>query len=524
MEIVESLSDLVRNLVKPDAPGLAVGIYSDGVLSQAAVAGQASVEFGSDIDVHTRFDIASMSKQFTAASALLLCREGALSLDDDIRRHLPELSLTVPVTVGQCLQHTGGLRDWLPLAAVAGRSLTRISQQQALAFVSGFREVNFKPGTEFSYSNTGYVLVASLIHRLTGLTLGEFAAERIFTPLGMNETLFREDSRLVLSRFAYGYDLSGGELRRADSEECAVGDGGLVTSLADLAPWFGFLQDGRVLGIDIRDMLLERAVTKDGQRLPYGRGLYHMKFGGRPAFGHAGYVRGYRSQLLFLPEENLGVSLLSNNSAVIPEQFAAQVLRLAAGIPEEGPTEFVNCADEADRLTGWWLDVRTDETLRIERVGAGGIRLSRGYPTGEFTLTSDGSWHGRDEFASFRLSVEGTTIGVDDVLQPGWDQEYRRCEAPDESSALPAGVYLCPELGTLATISKDSVLRLGLDMVAKIEPAPDGAFSAAGVTLRPDGDDLVLSTQRVRRMRFVRQADGTMPVGVPAGLNSTSRL
>lgn len=253
----DAIAQLVSRFASPTGPGLAVGVYRGGVLVTQATAGLASVEFGVPIDERTRFDIASMSKQFAATAVLLLARDGLVSLDDDIRAHLPELRLEAPVTIAQCLQHTGGLREWLALAAIAGRSLTRITQDQTLEFVSGLSTLDFLPGTAFRYSNTGYVLAASLVHRVTGRTLGEFAAERIFRPLGMHRTLFREDSRAVLPEFAYGYESVDDRVLRADSEECAVGDGGLVTSLSELGPWFRFLRDGDVLGEDIRDTLVD---------------------------------------------------------------------------------------------------------------------------------------------------------------------------------------------------------------------------------------------------------------------------
>lgn len=523
MNISTTLSELVDLAVRPGDPGLAVGIYTDGKLIHQASAGLASVEFEVPIDTRTRFDIASMSKQFTATAALLLCRDGRLSLDDDIRTHLPELKLAVPVTVGQCLRHTGGLREWLALATIAGRPLTRITQDQTLAFLAGLTEVNFEPGTEFSYSNTGYVLVASLVHRLTGQTLGEFTTDRMFTPLGMTKTMFRENSQEPLPRFAYGYDVIGGAVRRADTEESAVGDGGLATSVADLGPWFGFLQDGRVLGVDIRDGLLQQVDSGDGEEWPYALGLYHTAIAGHPVFGHAGGVPGYRSQLLFMPGSDLGVALLSNNSSINSTKLAARVLRLAAGLPEADPIELVAdpvAGEAAAQLTGDWLDPQSDLTIRIDAVGDGRIRIRGGSPTGEFAPAVDGSWQGLEDCADFWVQVSAGTLRIGSVYRPGRATEYWRCPPLATGLTLPPAVYRSPELGILATVTTDGKLELGLEFVETIEPAPDGAFSAGGlISLRPSGDDLLISTHGVRRMRFLRQPDGTAPVGLPPGLN-----
>ncbi|MFF4381071.1 serine hydrolase domain-containing protein [Kitasatospora sp. NPDC001547] len=526
MAISTTLSEVVGSAVRPGDPGLSVGVYTDGKLIHQASAGLASVEFQAPVDTRTRFDIASVSKQFTAAAVLLLCREGRLSLDDDIRTHLPELKLAVPVTVGQCLRHTGGLRDWLALTAIAGRPLTRITQDQTLAFVAGLSEVDFEPGTAFSYSNTGYVLAASLVRRLTGRTLGEFTTDRMFAPLGMNDTVFREDSREPLPRFAYGYDVTRAGVRRADTEESAVGDGGLATSVADLAPWFGFLQDGRVLGADIRDGLLRRADTGDGQEWPYALGLYHTTIAGHPAFGHAGGVPGYRSQLLFMPDTGLGVALLGNNSSIDAAKLATRVLRLAAGLPEDDPVELTAgpaAARPAARLAGDWLDPRSDLTLRIEAVGDGRIRVHGAPCAGEFAPAVDGSWQGLQDSAGFWLRASPDTVTIGSVYRPGRATQYRRCAPATAGATLPPAVYRSAELGILATVTRDGTLELGLEFVGTIEPAPDGAFRAGGgISLRPSGDDLLISTQGVHRLRFVRQPDDTAPLGLPPGLKPAS--
>ncbi|MFE4198718.1 serine hydrolase domain-containing protein [Paenarthrobacter sp. NPDC056912] len=519
MDIANKLFELAHKAARTGDPGVAIGIYVDGQLAHHATAGLASVEFEVPVTTHTRFDIASMSKQFTATAALLLCRDGKLSLDDDIRLHLPELNLRVPVTVGQCLRHTGGLRDWLALTELAGRPLTRMTQNQTLAFVAGLTGLDFEPGTQFSYSNTGYVLVASLVERLTGMTLGEFTSERMFIPLGMSDTLFREDSRLPLPRFANGYDVGEAGVRRADTEECAVGDGGLATSIADLGPWFGFLQDGRVLGADLRDGLLERVNDDGGQRRPYALGVAHTSVCGEPAFGHAGGVPGYRSQLLFLPGTGIGVALLSNNSAIAPMPVATEALRLAAGLVAEKPAERVDGTAAAAGLAGYWVDPKTDLAVRVETTQFGLLKVSGEVTSAEFALTVDGTWHGQGDSADSRLqaTVDGLRLGS--VNRPGDDALYRRCDPPIIGATMPTAVYCSSELGVLATVTAKGELELGLQMVAQIEPAPNGAFTAGGLTLRLDDDHLLISTPGVYRLPFARLPDGTVPLGVPSGFN-----
>ena len=486
MDITPKLTELVQSKVRPDDPGVAVGIFSNGIMIHHAAAGLASVELGVPVDANTRNDTASVTKQFTAAAAMLLCADGKLSLEDDIRRHLPELKLPTPVTVEQCLRHTAGLPDWLSLAVMAGLPLTRITQDQVLAFVAELSGLNFEPGSRFSYSNTGYVLVASLVQRLSGMTLGEFAAARIFGPLGMRHTLYREDTLIPLSSFANGYRIEGRGATRADTEECAVGDGGLVTSIADLGPWLGFLQDGRVLGSEVRDALVRCEGAVGEASRPYALGLAHLNVGGHRALGHSGAVPGYRSQLLFLPDAGVGVAVLSNNSSIQPRQMAVDALQLATRLASnEAPQSVAADTAATDALVGYWVDPATDVTVRVERTDEGRVALSGAFLTGEFVSTPGGIWQGLQDSADSRLQLTGNRLRVSSTFRPGDDSIFHRCEPPSIGATIPACVYRSPELGALASITEDGQLELGRQTVARIEPAPDGAFTAGDLlTLR----------------------------------------
>lgn len=516
-----ALAQLAIDAAGDAGPGVVIGIYRGGELTHHASAGMASVELSAPVHERTRFDIASMSKQFTATAILLLARDGLLALTDDIRAHLPELRLSTPVTIAQCLQHTGGLREWLQLTGIAGRSLTRITQNQTLAFVSGLTELNFPPGTAFSYSNTGYVLAASLVQRLTGRTLGEFTTERLFAPLGMHRTLFREDSLAVLDDFAYGYATVGDRLLRADTEECAVGDGGLATSVSELGPWFRFLRDGDVIGADIRDALVDSTpVFPDGSRGTYALGIYHATLGGSPMVGHAGGVLGYRSQLFYLPEHDLGVVALTNHSAVDARLVALDAARLATGIAEDVPPSPVAGTVDASAHAGWWLMPGADEAVHTEARDDGTLELS-GLQSGRFTLAEDDWWYADDAEGGLRLRVEGDDLRVGIAAWPGRDMIFQRCSAPDENLPIPSGVYESPELGTLATIHDDGAFQLGLELTGRLEPGAGGTLRAGPASLRTEGDDLLLSLFGAERLRFVRQPADTTIVGVPRGLDAS---
>src|SRR6266436_10359877 len=187
------LGDLMGEYGNETDPGHVVGVYRSGDLVAYGSAGLAVLEHDVPVGVDTVFDIASAGKQFTAACLVLLERDGALSLDDDVRTHLPELSLRVPGTLRQCLSHTGGLREYLSLCDLDGVPTAGMDEARLMPLLAGQADVNFEPGSSWSYCNTGFVLAAATVRRLTGRSLADYASDRLFTPLGMPATHFRDD-------------------------------------------------------------------------------------------------------------------------------------------------------------------------------------------------------------------------------------------------------------------------------------------------------------------------------------------
>src|SRR4029077_396449 len=218
------LADLIAPHVTDGGPGHAAGVYRDGALVAHAAAGCAVIEHDVPIGAGTVFDIASASKQVTAACLLLLQRDGLLSLDEDVRTYLPELLLPVPVTLRQCLSHTSGLREYYSLCELAGVPGAGMDEARLMRPLGGQPSLNFPPGTGWSYSNSGFVLAAAALRRVSGRSLAEFAADRVFGPLGMRATRFRDDLTLPVPGLATGYTPApGGGWHRADITEETVG-------------------------------------------------------------------------------------------------------------------------------------------------------------------------------------------------------------------------------------------------------------------------------------------------------------
>ncbi|MGW4474457.1 serine hydrolase domain-containing protein [Nonomuraea sp. NPDC004354] len=486
---LERVKREVFSLVSPHTPGLAVGVYADGAAVLTVAQGAACVEFGVPVDERTRFDIASASKQFTAACVLLLERDGKLGLDDDVRKHVPELSLEVPVTLRQCLQHTGGLPEWYGLQALTGVPLPEMTEQRLLEVLAGIRRTTFEPGTAFAYSNTGYVLAAVVVNRVTNTSLARFARERLFEPLGMGDSVFRDDASVPLERLAYGYANAEGEPRRADTQESAVGDGGLVTSVAELAPWFGFLADGRVLGADLRDRLLERGVLADGTIQPYALGIYH----GDDWFGHAGGMHGYRSNLLYLPDPGVGIAVLSNQTAIDPVRLSHRLVRLLLGAAEP-PKPAPAASAPPERLH--WHDPAGDGTLTLEPAD-GRLVIA---DVGAFTAGADGRWHGTGDAEGAWLEIDGDRMFLR-VGPPSRPPVVFHAASPPSDAPMPDGVFHSRELDIAATV-RDGQVRFGRELKLPVTPAPGGAWEAGPFTLRLHEGDLLVSGGGLRRMRF----------------------
>ena len=196
---------------KTTSPGMVVAVIRDGEIIFQRGYGMANLEHDVPISPDTVFYIASTSKQFTAACIALLVRQGKISLDDEVRKYVPELpDYGHPLTIRQLVHHTAGTRDYLALAGIAGKTTWGLTLDDAIASIVRQRELNFTPGDEFSYSNSGYALMAEIVKRASGKSLREFSQEFIFKPLGMEHSVFRDDNTLIIKHRATGYDAAGG--------------------------------------------------------------------------------------------------------------------------------------------------------------------------------------------------------------------------------------------------------------------------------------------------------------------------
>lgn len=316
------------------APGLAIGVVANGDLVIARGAGLADLETREPITPRTRFDVASAAKQFTAAAVLILAHRGALGLDDDVRRYLPELpEYPRTVTVRNLLQHTHGIPDYPDLMAAAGLSERADYSDARMLDLIAHAAPGFPAGEQFQYNDTGFYLAGLVVARVSGESLRRFADGAIFAPLGMRDTFFRDDTSVAVERLATGYSqMPTGGFFQDVSLSHMVGDGGLVTTVEDLARWEANLDRNRLEGdAELLAPMAEPTRLASGQVVPYGLGLELGTWRGLRTWGHTGAWLGNRCETLNFPDRRLAVVVLSNSSATDPPALARQLADLWLG-------------------------------------------------------------------------------------------------------------------------------------------------------------------------------------------------
>jgi CubicO group peptidase (beta-lactamase class C family) len=313
---------------RTDSPGCALGVIRDGELIYARGYGMANLDLGVAITPASVFRIGSTSKQFTAAAVVLASQDGALSLDDDIRKYLPELpDYAKEISIRDLLHHTSGIRDYLGLMDLAGfRSDDWYSEEEVVAMVARQRATNFEPGSQHLYSNSGYFLISQIIVRATGLTLREYAQKHIFRPLGMTHTHFHDDHKEIVANRASGYQpVRGGGFRISMTTLDMVGDGGVFTTVEDLLLWDRNFYEPRVGGDEFLRTMLRRGVLTGGDTLSYALGLGHAVYRGLPTVRHGGAWVGFRAQMIRFPDQRFSVICLCNLATANPTDLAEGV-------------------------------------------------------------------------------------------------------------------------------------------------------------------------------------------------------
>ena len=524
---MKEIDDVFSTWDRDDSPGCSVAVLRDGDVVYSRGFGMANLEHSVPNAPDTVFEIASTSKQFTAACIAMLDADGKLSLDDDVHAHVPELpDYGACVTVRHLVHHTGGIMDYFALAELARLPRDHYAKDDdLLAFLSRVRTLSSAPGEQYLYSNSGYFLLSLIVKRASGTSLREFAAERIFAPLGMTSSLFRDDTRMVIRRRAVGYSPGeDGAWLVDESWPDVVGDGGVHTTVEDLARWDANFYDNKLDPPDLPERMLTHGRLNDGTTTASAFGLAVGEHRGARMVSHAGGFAGFRADMIRFPDHRLTVICLANAGNVAPTELSIQV---ADRYLELAPAPAVAPASEPDDTGGLTVDAYAS-VLGVYRSPQGTLAkiVLEG---GKLALAAAGQHYelapaGRDRlrtasdspaivlaFERSGTDLESVSVAVNGQDYGSWRKIPIVEPKPDDLDPL-IGRYYSDELDAIYEVSVvDGVLKMTLPRgdTMDLEPFESDTFASGALTvtaLRSDGavDAIDLATFRAKGLRFRR--------------------
>jgi CubicO group peptidase (beta-lactamase class C family) len=506
----KKINALFKDWNSASTPGASVAVIHHGKLVFAKGYGLANLEYNIPIKPDTVFHVASVSKQFTAMAVVLLELDGKLSIDDDIHRYLPELpDYGAAITLRNLLQHTSGIRDQWQILALAGWNIQDvITQDQILRMLFRQKELNFPPGTRDLYSNAGFTLLAEIVTRVSGMPFPQFCAKRIFTPLRMTHTHFHQDLTQLVPGRAYSYGKEAAGFAAAPLNYANVGATSLFTTAPDLVLWLDNFRDPKVGGAAAVIRMQEEAVLADGRKTHYGLGIALDPYRGLKAISHGGGDAGYRSEVIWFPEQELGVAVVSNLGSFNADRMAKSVAEVYIGDkmrPQEAkknqaePKYVTMDPEELAKFAGTYPLPKIGQTLTAvatdgKLMAAGGLQLEL-HPVGP------GHFYCKEIQADFEFSPQENGGMHVKITQPGAVNEADRLPAAAIAADLLAytGVYWSDELETQYTfLVRDDTLyaRHAHHGEISLAPATKDQFST-GWWFAPE-------------IKFVRDATGNI--------------
>jgi CubicO group peptidase (beta-lactamase class C family) len=524
---------------KPHVPGCALGVMQNGQLAYGRGYGWADLERNVPITTASLFDIGSTSKQFAAASISLLVQAHKLAYTDDIRKYIPEMpDYGAPITIDNLMRHTSGLRDYTGLLTLGGHTLEEATtDSQALASIVHQRHLNFPTGSKYEYSNTGYFLLSVIIQRVTGKSLADFARERIFLPLGMTSTRYRNHAAMLIPNRALGYAPSdSGGFQNSMSNWEQTGDGAVQLSIRDALEWDENFYHPRVGGPAMVEQLQERGRLANGDTISYARVLEIDHYRGLRRVQHGGESIGYHTAYSRFPDQHTSVLIMCNSDGISPTELADKVsdVVLAKSFPGKKvastphrdsitSTAASSSTIPVSRLVGSYYASTTDE---VARIASKGDSLTLGLVGRSLPLEASGP-------ATY--AVVGLPVSVEFLVDgdaPARAVRIRvgselREEAVRFAAVTPSteqlreltGSYYSPELLVTWPVTLENghlVLNEGAgkdeDISGKLEPAMTDTFTAGSGLVhftrdtsgRITGFDV--SASRMRGIRFDRKA------------------
>lgn len=519
---------------KPDSPGCALAVIKDGQIVYKRAYGMANLDYGIPISSVSVFNIASVSKQFTAMSIALLAKQGKLSLDDDIRKYVPEFpQYQSPITIRNLIYQTSGIREYSHLMSAAGIRFQDAPDEDVFKMLTRQKDLNFKPGEEYLYSNSNYFLLAQIVKSASGKSLREFAEENIFKPLGMVNTGFQNDSTEVTKNRATGYSSrKDGGFSVEIAASYHVGDGGLSTTIDDLLLWDQNYYDNKLGGgAELIQQFLTPGTLNSGGKTDYAFGIDVETYKGLKVFGHDGVYNGFNAAMIRFPEQRFSAICLCNLTSIQSSRLTRQVadIYLADEFKQREPSgskialpepKVVQVPEkELALVVGSYFNSANNNFRRLY-VKNGKLIYSRGTSESELAPLGNNSFlmtgtPDRVEI-SFKSPRPGTPLQMITVVNGEVAMTHDSVESGTYTSAQLTeftGTYYSHEIDATynITLQGDKLVlqRKNVDGVTPLLAQFADAFSAAGtgsIRFTRNGQNHVtgflLSTGRVRRLRF----------------------
>ena len=511
----------------PTDPGAVVAVVRGGKMVYQKAWGLANLTHGVPFTLQTRTNIGSTSKQFTAFAILRLAGQGKLSLDDDVRKHIPELpDLGTRVTLRHLLSHTSGYREFLNTLAMAGRRLDEgdyIDRNEIIGIVQRQPALQNQPGAEFNYNNTGYALLSMIVERVGGKPFPQWMEENVFRPIGMTSTGVRPRTTAVLPGSAQGYaaDPAGGWREVADIGG-SWGAGGIYTTVGDLALWLRNFHTQQVGAPNFLQQMTTRYVLTGGDTTGYGMGLFVDRWRGLERFQHGGADAAHRSQLIYFPELDAGVIVDSNDAAFNASATADQVAgfffadraatppAVAAGSPARAaPFE----PEKFDAYVGRYeLEEMPGYVVAFMRDGTRLLTQGPGQPQIELTATSDSTFtvKGVQASVTFHRDAAGAVTSL--TLHQNGNHPARRLD--------PASPAAKPDLTEYAGRYFSAELEAFYDLKAEGDSLVARGRHTLPVTLRYGSGESFTGAMPLVTVKFGRNAQGSVS-GFRAGSGRT---
>jgi CubicO group peptidase (beta-lactamase class C family) len=329
---------LFESWYENNSPGAAVVVVKNSHVLFKQAKGLGNVEEKVPLSGSSVFEMASCSKQFTAFAIAMLIDRKMISLDDDIRKYLPEMpDYGNRITIGNLVYQTSGIRNTDILEVTGFSPEDNITLPMIVRFAAAQKQLKFKPGERFNYSNTNYNLLAEIVARVTKQSFSVWTKENIFNPLGMSSTFFKEDPGYVYSHKVLCYKPGKGGFIQRPNNYAATGSAGLCTSPDDLVKWANSFETKQLITKTMETLLMTTGTLNDGSRISYGFGNQTGEYHGFKKIEHLGLVIGYRTAIAYFPEQKLSIIYLSNdnNDATYPRFYKLRDLFL--GIPAQKP-------------------------------------------------------------------------------------------------------------------------------------------------------------------------------------------